>query len=55
MKKSQMKYRVMAGNMFCGTLTITSSGVHIFRTRAGNLVNPERIMSYKKVSLERVN
>lgn len=46
-----MKFKVYARTMYCGTLTVTSSGLHIHRNRDGNL---KPGMGYKQLRLERV-
>lgn len=45
-----MRFEVYARTMYCGTLTVTSSGLHIHRDRAGNL---KPGMEYKQMRLER--
>lgn len=54
-----MTFNVFAKNMFCGTLTITSSGLHMFRNRHAvlegcNSTVSKKISSYPGLRLERI-
>lgn len=44
-----MRFTVFANHMFCGTLTVTSSGLHMFRNRHGALEGCNSTYS-KKIS-----
>ncbi len=46
-----MRFSVYAGNMYCGKLTVTCRGLHIFRDRSGALSSS--IYGYKNLKLLR--
>ena len=49
-----MKFKVFAKTMFCGVLTVTSSGLHIFRDRSGKLSDVDRVHNYSSLRLVKI-
>ena len=48
-----MKFNIYAGNMYCGTLTVTGDGAHCFYNREDIQLPVARITGYKQLRLVR--
>lgn len=52
--KKPLVFKVWAGNMYTGLLTVTRSGVHLFRKPNGMRGDLESLHGYKKLNLVRI-
>lgn len=51
----RMRFNVYAGHMFCGVLTVTTSGLHMYRSRSGKLAPTTKLTDYYELNLRRTS